>query len=146
MIDIALLAALLPFAVSTWLRSRRNARRIRAIMASLGIDPEASPEFDVRADGGWLPDGASESDTARDGLLSYASEWHAAILGLGFGAAGGWLGQPEVAGVGIAVALGLGAAKRVSQTVAGELRREPWYAVGGVLLGYAPAVVLRLVS
>lgn len=29
-----------------------------------------------------LPDGANESDTERDGFLSYAAEWHALSLGV----------------------------------------------------------------
>lgn len=32
-----------------------------------------------------VPDKASEDDTERDGVLSYAAEWHALLLGIGAG-------------------------------------------------------------
>lgn len=44
-------------AVSTWLRSRRNTRKLDALLSAFGIDPSDPPEYDidptaVRADGG----------------------------------------------------------------------------------------------
>lgn len=89
---------------------------------------------DLRTDGG--PTAATEAESERDGLLSWAGEWHATTLGAGFGAVGAVLGRPEVAAIGIAGALGLEAARRLPGTVASEIQQEPWYAVGGVVAGY----------
>ena len=76
---------------------------------------------------------ASESASDRDGLLSYATEWHALIIGLG---AGLGLGIPGVAVVS-ATALGLKGMKRISTRKAvQELVQEPWYGIGGSVIGF----------
>lgn len=83
----------------------------------------------------WLAgmDAPTEADTDYDGLLSYASEAHAAIIGLacGFG-----LGVPGVVAV-TASALGLKRWESISNRKAlRELRREPWYGIGASILGH----------
>jgi len=76
---------------------------------------------------------ASESASDRNGLLSYATEWHALIIGLG---AGLGLGIPGVAVVS-ATALGLKGMKRISTRKAvQELVQEPWYGIGGAVIGF----------
>ena len=98
----------------------------------------------------WLlrhaPDGAKESDTPRPGFLSYAGEWHALAVGLGAGIAAGTTGRWELAAVVVAVALGLKAGKvkgaDPSAPVVGEVRREPWYGLGGVVIGVVFGVLV----
>jgi hypothetical protein len=76
---------------------------------------------------------SKERFSDRDGLLSYATEWHAAIIGLG---AGLGLGVPGVAAV-AATALGLQIGKRISTRKAiEELQKEPWYGIGGSVIGF----------
>jgi len=79
--------------------------------------------------------GASRSHerfSDRGGLLSYATEWHALIIGLG--AALG-LGIPGLGAV-AATALGLKGMKWISTRKAvQELTKEPWYGIGGALIG-----------
>ena len=76
---------------------------------------------------------SKEKFSDRDGLLSYATEWHALIIGLG---AGLGLGVPGVAAI-TATALGLKVSKKISTRKAiRELKREPWYGIGGSLIGF----------
>lgn len=89
-----------------------------------------------------LPDGATEADTDRDGVLSYAGEYHALVVGAGAGLAAGATGKWELAVVVASAALGVEAARRSKSTVEnprlpaiGEIRREPWYACAGLLVG-----------
>lgn len=89
-----------------------------------------------------LPDGKREDDTERDGLLSYAGEWHALLAGAGAGLAAGATGNWEFAVIVASAAFGIGAATRSKWTVEnpslpaiGEVRREPWYASAGLLVG-----------
>ena len=78
-------------------------------------------------------DAASESGSERDGLLSYATEWHAAIIGL-FTALS--LGLPGLALI-VVTALGLKRWKQISNRKAvKELRKEPWYGIGAGGVGY----------
>lgn len=79
-------------------------------------------------------DAPTEADSQRDGVLSYALEWHALIMGLGAGLASGLAQRPELLVLVVGVALGIKAAptKKLRQ-----LKREPWYAIGGTLIGYA---------
>jgi len=84
---------------------------------------------------------SSESGSDRDGLLSYSTEWHAAIIGLG---AGLGLGVPGVAAI-TGTALCLTGMKRVSNRKAvQELVKEPWYGIGGSLIGFAVNHVLGI--
>lgn len=92
---------------------------------------------------GILPDGRSESDTERNGLLSYAGEWHALILGLLAGITSGVTGEPAlamtVAGYVFGESKGNGKAFR-------EIKSEPWYAAGGVIIGYIISPVVKTVT
>jgi hypothetical protein len=87
-----------------------------------------------------LPDATNESGTERDGVLSYAGEWHALLVGLSVGLVAAVTGQVLLLGVVAAVALGLEAGKRKSKAL-GEVHREPWYALGGLLV-YLPTEVI----
>ena len=75
-----------------------------------------------------------------DGFLSYAGEWHALIIGLGTGFTAAVLGQPAVLAALFVVALGISGVdvgkKFKGKGVAHELKREPWYGVGGGLVAY----------
>lgn len=84
----------------------------------------------------WLAgaDAATEADSDHNGLLSYASENHAAIIGFGVVLA---LGQPGLVLV-VATALGLASWKKISNRKAlRELQKEPWYGIGAGLLALA---------
>lgn len=93
-----------------------------------------------------------ESDTNRDGFVSYPDEVHA----LGYGLAGGFIAGITYGtgfqGVGIGVilavvatALGIKGMEKLSRSnVVTELHREPQYAVGFIPVGFAVAVVLRV--
>jgi hypothetical protein len=82
-----------------------------------------------------LPDAPTEDGTERDGFLSYAKEWHALAIGFGAGLAGSATGRWELLAVVAMLALGLGGASRVSKTVAINVKKEPWYALGGLIFG-----------
>jgi hypothetical protein len=86
------------------------------------------------------PDAPTEADSKRDGFLSYATEWHSLTIGAGAGLVGGLTYGTEMQAVGltamlavVAVALGLKTATRLRSSVTVEIRKEPWYAIGGVL-------------
>jgi len=83
----------------------------------------------------WLTgaDAEHERDSQRDGAFSYSKENHAFVLGLGAGLLTGLTGRRDLAVVVAAVALGVRAAPtgRLKQ-----LRKEPWYALGGLILGF----------
>lgn len=83
-----------------------------------GDDGDPIPEFE-------LPDGAEESDTDRDGLLSYSGEWHALTIG---------------------VYRGLTTLKPWDDSVPRDryedVREEPWYYKGGFVLGTAAQAAL----
>ena len=84
--------------------------------------------------GTWLAgmDAPTEADTDYDGLLSYASEAHASIIGF---VAAFSLGIPGVAIV-VASALGLKRWEQISTRKAlRELRKEPWYGIGSAFRG-----------
>jgi hypothetical protein len=84
----------------------------------------------------------SESDSARNGLLSYAVEWHAVIVGFAVGLVAGLTQRWELAGAAVAIILSVRAAPgKLSQ-----LRREPWYALGGLLLGMIGASIPAIVG
>lgn len=92
------------------------------------------PSLDAAAEFLGGADAASESDSDRNGLLSYASEWHAGIIGL---AAGIGLGVPGVVVI-LATALGLKGWQQISNRKAvKELQREPWYGIGASIIGLA---------
>lgn len=76
-------------------------------------------------------DAPTESDSERDGLLSYSKEWHALTVGLTAGLVAGATGTWTLAVAVVAMAL----AVRAAPGPLSQLRREPWYALGGVTLG-----------
>lgn len=80
----------------------------------------------------------SEAGWSYNGALSTRSEWHALILGIGAGLATTLSGSPWPAVVVLGMALG---AFVLPHPKLRELRREPWYAVGGVVFGLAPRLV-----
>lgn len=82
-----------------------------------------------------LPDSPHESGTDRDGFLSYAKEWHALTIGFGAGLAAATTGRWELLAVIAALALGVGGASKVSDLVARNVKKEPWYALGGLIFG-----------
>jgi hypothetical protein len=91
-----------------------------------------------------VPDASTEAGTDRDGVLSYAGEWHALIVGLAAGFVALQTGFEMLLVVVAAAALGIEAGKRAGSTstvkALGEVRREPWYALGGLLVGAAAAL------
>jgi len=90
----------------------------------------------------WLQARAagSEDATAYDGPLSYRAEWHALIIGLGTGFTAAVTARPIVLAAMFACALGISGVdagiKFRGKGVKRELRREPWYAVGGGIVAY----------
>lgn len=93
-----------------------------------------------------IPDGKTEADTERDGLLSYAGEWHALILGIGAGATY----SPTLVGMFLAYVFGkchlLGilspgsTGEKCPLKETGHMEdaaKEPGYSIAGVLLGLA---------
>lgn len=86
-----------------------------------------------------LPDGATEADTERNGVLSYAGEWHALLLGIGAGLVVAMTGRWEFAALVVAVALGVQAAPTPRLR---ELTSEPWCAIGGLLIGMVIGCVM----
>lgn len=63
-----------------------------------------------------LPDKADESETDRDGLLSYAAEWHAFTHGL-YGGMRSWRARPD------------------ALPANGDVQKEPHYYKGGYVVG-----------
>lgn len=90
------------------------------------------------------PDAAKESDSEYDGLLSYAKEWHAAIIGATAGVIGRITKGTEYEPIGVAVmstvtglAFGLEAySKYKNNPISNNVRAEPWYAMGCMLAAY----------
>lgn len=79
-----------------------------------------------------------ESQTDYDGYLSYAKEWHAALIGLGAGIATSLLMNPVPAAAIITCALGIHGGKFLSEAVKEQVGSEPWYAIGGAILTSLP--------
>lgn len=88
-----------------------------------------------------LPDGPTEESTERDGILSYSKEWHALIIGLVTGLFVGLSGSYEIGAFVSAIALGVKVApsKKLKQ-----LRKEPWYALGGIGIGTVFGIFVRI--
>lgn len=80
----------------------------------------------------------SESGWSYDGPLSTLTEWHALILGIGAGLVSFLTGNPLFMAAVVGMALGVWALPFGKLR---EVRREPWYAVGGALLGRAVKIV-----
>lgn len=93
---------------------------------------------------------AQESDTEYNGAFSYAGEFHSAIVGLSVGLTAGFTQAPEVAVALLAATLGVKGAGKLSERIKSnvavqEIRREPWYCAGSVIVGYGVAYVPGLV-
>lgn len=93
----------------------------------------------------------SESETEYDGFLSYSSEIHAFITGIGAGFASYTVGSPEVGVSIILVSIGYGGYSELAKNggeapekISKELQREPWYAIGGTFLGFLIGGALQL--
>ncbi|WP_436924950.1 hypothetical protein [Halosimplex amylolyticum] len=78
-----------------------------------------------------IPRSTEESETARDGFLSTLREFHAAIIGLAVGVVVAMTGAWELAALFVFAALG---AKLSQVEQLGDVRREPWYALGAMLV------------
>lgn len=87
----------------------------------------------------------TESDTARDGLLSYRSEWHALTLGVAIGLAMLVPSANLRRVVWYAIGIETLEAEKRSKALR-EIRKESWYALGGVVLGVLLGVVLVYVA
>jgi hypothetical protein len=89
---------------------------------------------------------ATEDGSEYDGVLSYANEYHALLIGLAAGFAAGVASRPEVAAAVGATALGiqvpgLAKARFEGRGVLKEMRREPWYAIGGNAIGFVLGIL-----
>ncbi|MFT4921054.1 MAG: hypothetical protein ACI8XM_000247 [Haloarculaceae archaeon] len=80
-----------------------------------------------------IPEPGSESETSRDGVLSTLSEYHALILGLVVGYVALLTGAYGLLALTVAAALGAGALASTAAT--SEIRKEPWYTLGGLAIG-----------
>jgi hypothetical protein len=112
-------------------------------------------DAEVRTDGGrrgplarvlrWLRRRSLPTEDAAeyDGVLSYAGEWHALVIGLSTGLTAAVLAKPTVLVALFVVALGISGVevghKFRGRKVVNEMRREPWYACGGALVAYVAA-------
>lgn len=97
------------------------------------------------------PDAPRESDTERDGFLSYSREWHSLAVGAAAGLVGGLTYSTPTEPVGLAImgavvatAFGLQVGKRLSKKAAREVRKEPWYAVGALVVLFVFSTLLKL--
>lgn len=78
------------------------------------------------------------------GVFSYATEYHAFIVGIANGVMAILLAEPLLAVGMIAASLGLKFVDyATTDAVLTELQREPWYAISGVAFGYVipPALI-----
>lgn len=90
------------------------------------------------------PSAPSESDTAYDGFLSYAAEWHSTAIGSFLGLAAAVSGHPELAV--ILVALAFGERKRFGSGHVRDVAREVSYALGGFVVFYIVGHVVLLLT
>jgi hypothetical protein len=110
----------------------------------IDTDPggEASDGRGLLVLGTLVPRSSDESETARDGFLSTRREIHASVVGLAVGVTVALTGSLELAGLFVFSVLG---AKLGSKHL-GDLRREPWYALGAFLAGLAGTQGLQTVA
>jgi len=88
----------------------------------------------------------TESDSERNGFLSYHAESHAVGVGLGVA----WLamvtGNLQLLGLVVpAITAGLRAKNREFSKILTDVRQEPHYALGGLVVGAALGVGVRMV-
>jgi len=74
-----------------------------------------------------IPDSTDEDETERDGVLSTLTEWHALIIGLVVGGIVAHTQAWELGALFVAAAMGT----KLDTPATKEIRREPWYALGG---------------
>jgi len=85
---------------------------------------------------------SKEKYTDRGGFLSYAGEFHALIIGLGVGVYSALTGDIALLIFMLSIALGTSwsgfIAKRynIPKKISGEVKREPWYTIGGIIVAY----------
>lgn len=90
----------------------------------------------------WDPDAKSEDASEYDGIFSHATETHSAIIGASAGTMGAVTRGTEFEVIGtvamlsvLAAAFGLEAYSKMGNSkTAGEVAREPWYALGCMVL------------
>ena len=89
-----------------------------------------------------VPDGLHESDTKRDGVLSYSAEWHAITIGIGAGVMVAY--NPDYLDFLVAILATAFGAERIGRVVPqiperllSQLRDEVHYFTGGAIIGYA---------
>lgn len=94
----------------------------------------------------WNLDAPTEEESPRDGLYSHAGETHAALIGLGIGLVAGYLHMPEFLIGGMAASLGLPVGEKIlnkfgfnAEGALAEMRREPWYAIAHMAIGFVIA-------
>ena len=80
-----------------------------------------------------------ESDSPYDGPFSVYREYHALTLGLGAGVIAGATGTWELAIAVSGVALGV---RAVPTGALKQIRKDPWYTIGGVVLGWLLALAV----
>lgn len=78
-------------------------------------------------------DAPTESDSERDGLLSYAAEWHALEIGVFVGLSGQW---PLIAALAAFAVGGAELGRRLRDTEhVRDAAKEPGYSAAGVVVG-----------
>lgn len=88
-----------------------------------------------------IPSSSDESETTRDGFLSTRREIHATVIGLTVGGVAAHTAAWELAALFVFVTLGAKLGGMTAPALA-EIRREPWYALGG----FTAAVLLVLAA
>lgn len=90
-----------------------------------------------------LPDGPTEASTERNGVLSYAAEWHALEVGAFAGVAYGVTGREEIAGVVAATAFGVREARTGHMR---DAKKEVGYTATGFIAGVGLGTLLRVAN
>lgn len=85
-----------------------------------------------------LPDAPNEEQTTRDGLLSYAGEWHALSIGLTLGLIAGYT---EHEAVFLLTFLIISGRAKTSNTHLSDAVKEAAYTAGGFTVAFALAFV-----
>ena len=89
-----------------------------------------------------IPSSSDESETSRDGSLSTQREIHASVVGFVVGVVVAMLGAWELAGLFVFATLG----SKLGSKYLGDIRREPWYALGFFLMGAAITMLSELLA
>lgn len=88
-------------------------------------------------------DAPTESESDRDGVLSYAAEWHALEIGLAVGFLAAVSGEWHLALLVATVALGV---RKAQGKTLREVAREGWYALSGLFVGAIIGMVGKSVA